>query len=130
MSILAWIVLGLIAGFIASKLVNRSGGSLVLDLLLGVVAFLFGFIYYLTTAIGALDGAIDRAAVWAYAVAGLAFAIVFLASGAISIPRRWAVHLAPWIGLDRLGAAFAAMTVAAALVFVVSFLRRARTVGA
>ena len=29
MSILAWIVLGLIAGFIASKLVNRSGGSLV-----------------------------------------------------------------------------------------------------
>jgi N-acetylglucosamine-6-phosphate deacetylase len=32
--------------------------------------------------------------------------------------------------LDRLGAAFAALTVAAALVFVVSFLRRARTVGA
>ena len=37
MSILAWIVLGLIAGFIASKLVNRTGGSLILDLLLGVV---------------------------------------------------------------------------------------------
>ena len=46
MSILAWIVLGLIAGFIASKVVNRSGGSLVLDLLLGVVgAFVGGFLF-------------------------------------------------------------------------------------
>jgi uncharacterized membrane protein YeaQ/YmgE (transglycosylase-associated protein family) len=46
MSILAWIVLGLIAGFIASKLVNKTGGSLVLDLLLGVVgAFIGGFLF-------------------------------------------------------------------------------------
>jgi uncharacterized membrane protein YeaQ/YmgE (transglycosylase-associated protein family) len=46
MSILAWIVLGLIAGFIASKVVSRSGGSLVLDLLLGVVgAFVGGFLF-------------------------------------------------------------------------------------
>ncbi len=42
MSILAWIVLGLVAGFIASKLVNRSGGSLVLDLVLGIVGALVG----------------------------------------------------------------------------------------
>ena len=46
MSILAWIVLGVIAGFIASKLVNRSGGSLVLDLVLGVVgAVVGGFLF-------------------------------------------------------------------------------------
>ena len=46
MSILAWIVLGLIAGFIASKVVNRSGGSLILDLVLGVVgAFVGGFLF-------------------------------------------------------------------------------------
>ena len=46
MSILAWIVLGLIAGFIASKIVNRSGGRLVTDLLLGVVgAFVGGFLF-------------------------------------------------------------------------------------
>jgi uncharacterized membrane protein YeaQ/YmgE (transglycosylase-associated protein family) len=42
MSILAWIVLGLIAGFIASKLVNRTGGSLVLDLVLGIVGAVVG----------------------------------------------------------------------------------------
>ena len=46
MSILAWIVLGLIAGFVASKLVNRTGGNLVIDLLLGVVgAFVGGFLF-------------------------------------------------------------------------------------
>jgi uncharacterized membrane protein YeaQ/YmgE (transglycosylase-associated protein family) len=46
MSILAWIVLGLIAGFIASKIVNRSGGSLVLDLVLGIIgAVVGGFLF-------------------------------------------------------------------------------------
>ncbi|CAN5269563.1 GlsB/YeaQ/YmgE family stress response membrane protein [soil metagenome] len=42
MSILAWIVLGLIAGFIASQLVNKNGGSLLLDIVLGVVGALVG----------------------------------------------------------------------------------------
>ena len=46
MSILAWLVLGLIAGFIASKVVNRSGGNLIFDLLLGVIgAFVGGFLF-------------------------------------------------------------------------------------
>jgi uncharacterized membrane protein YeaQ/YmgE (transglycosylase-associated protein family) len=46
MSFLAWIVLGLVAGFIASMLVNRRGGSLILDLILGVVgAFVGGFLF-------------------------------------------------------------------------------------
>ena len=46
MSILAWIVLGLIAGFIASKLVNRTGSGIVMDLLLGVVGgFVGGFLF-------------------------------------------------------------------------------------
>ena len=42
MSFLAWIVLGLIAGFIASKLVNHRGEGIVLDILLGVVGAFFG----------------------------------------------------------------------------------------
>ena len=32
MSFLAWIVLGLLAGFIGSKIVNKSGEGLLLDL--------------------------------------------------------------------------------------------------
>ena len=41
-SILAWIVLGLIAGFIASKLVNKSGEGLLIDIILGVVGGVVG----------------------------------------------------------------------------------------
>ena len=46
MSFLAWIVLGLIAGFIASKLVNHRGEGIILDILLGVVgAFAGGWLF-------------------------------------------------------------------------------------
>ena len=42
MSILGWIVLGLIAGFIASKIVNKEGSGIILDILLGVVGAVVG----------------------------------------------------------------------------------------
>ena len=42
MSILAWIVLGLLAGFIGSKIVNKSGEGLILDILLGIVGAVVG----------------------------------------------------------------------------------------
>ena len=42
MSILAWIILGLLAGFIGSKIVNKSGEGLFLDILLGVVGAVVG----------------------------------------------------------------------------------------
>ena len=42
MSIFAWIILGLVAGFIGSKIVNRRGEGLVLDILLGVVGAVLG----------------------------------------------------------------------------------------
>jgi len=42
MSILAWIVLGLIAGFIGSKLVNKSGEGVFLDIVLGIVGAVVG----------------------------------------------------------------------------------------
>ena len=42
MSFLAWIVLGLIAGFIGSKIVNKTGEGLILDIILGVVGAVVG----------------------------------------------------------------------------------------
>lgn len=42
MSYLAWIVLGLIAGFIGSKIVNRRGEGLLLDIILGIVGAVVG----------------------------------------------------------------------------------------
>ncbi len=53
MSFLAWIVLGLVAGFIGSKLVNRRGEGIILDVLLGVVgAFVGGWLFHLFGAAG------------------------------------------------------------------------------
>jgi uncharacterized membrane protein YeaQ/YmgE (transglycosylase-associated protein family) len=42
MSIIAWIVLGLIAGFIASKIVNHQGEGVILDIVLGIVGAVVG----------------------------------------------------------------------------------------
>ena len=42
MSFLAWIVLGLIAGFIGSKIVNKSGEGIFLDIILGIVGAVVG----------------------------------------------------------------------------------------
>jgi uncharacterized membrane protein YeaQ/YmgE (transglycosylase-associated protein family) len=42
MSFIAWIVLGLLAGFIGSKLVNKRGEGIVLDVLLGIVGAIVG----------------------------------------------------------------------------------------
>jgi len=42
MSIIGWIVLGLIAGFIASKIVNRQGEGFFLDIILGIVGGIVG----------------------------------------------------------------------------------------
>jgi uncharacterized membrane protein YeaQ/YmgE (transglycosylase-associated protein family) len=42
MSIIAWIVLGLIAGFIASKIFVGSGQGVLMDIVIGIVGAVFG----------------------------------------------------------------------------------------
>ena len=42
MNIIAWLILGLIAGFIGSKIVNRSGEGFLLDIVLGIVGAIVG----------------------------------------------------------------------------------------
>ncbi len=51
MSIIAWLILGLIAGFIGSKIVNKTGQGVLLDIVLGVVGAVVGG--YLFTLFGA-----------------------------------------------------------------------------
>ena len=46
MGVISWIILGLVAGFIASKILNRTGSGLILDLVLGMAgAAVGGFIF-------------------------------------------------------------------------------------
>ncbi len=45
-SIISWIILGLVAGFIGSKIVNKTGEGVVLDIVLGVIgAVVGGFLF-------------------------------------------------------------------------------------
>ena len=53
MGFISWIILGLIAGFIGSKIVNKTGEGLILDIILGVVgAVLGGYLFNLFGAQG------------------------------------------------------------------------------
>jgi uncharacterized membrane protein YeaQ/YmgE (transglycosylase-associated protein family) len=48
MSFLSWLVVGLLAGWIGSMIVNRRGEGFIMDLVLGVIgAFVGGFLFHL-----------------------------------------------------------------------------------
>jgi uncharacterized membrane protein YeaQ/YmgE (transglycosylase-associated protein family) len=53
MSIIGWLILGLIAGFVASKIVNAQGQGIVLDIALGIIgALVGGFIFDVAGGVG------------------------------------------------------------------------------
>ncbi len=56
MSLLAWIILGLIAGFLASKIVNNTGQGAILDIVLGVVGAVIGGWLFTTFGMAGLTG--------------------------------------------------------------------------
>jgi uncharacterized membrane protein YeaQ/YmgE (transglycosylase-associated protein family) len=74
MTIVGWILLGLISGFIASKIVNKSGEGFILDVVLGIVgAVMGGFVF---NAVGATG--VTGFNIWSMVVAVVG-AIVLLA---------------------------------------------------
>jgi uncharacterized membrane protein YeaQ/YmgE (transglycosylase-associated protein family) len=56
MSLLAWVFFGLIAGFVASKIVNRTSGGVVLDIILGVVGAVIGGSLFTTFGMDGVTG--------------------------------------------------------------------------
>ncbi len=56
MSIVAWILLGLISGFIASKIVNKTGEGVVLDIVLGIVGAIAGGLLFGLFGAGGVTG--------------------------------------------------------------------------
>jgi uncharacterized membrane protein YeaQ/YmgE (transglycosylase-associated protein family) len=87
MSIVAWIVLGLIAGFIASKIVNKTGEGAILDIVLGVVgALVGGFVFNAVGAVG-----VDGFNVWSMFVAVIGAILVLVLKHAVM--GRGRVHV-------------------------------------
>ena len=56
MSIIAWIILGLIAGFLGSKIVNKSGEGVLLDIVLGIVGAVVGGYLFQTFGMAGVSG--------------------------------------------------------------------------
>jgi uncharacterized membrane protein YeaQ/YmgE (transglycosylase-associated protein family) len=80
MSIIAWVVLGLISGFIASKIINKTGEGMVLDIALGVVgAVVGGFLFRMVGATG-----VDGFDIWSMFVAVIGAVVVLVVKHAIT----------------------------------------------
>jgi uncharacterized membrane protein YeaQ/YmgE (transglycosylase-associated protein family) len=84
MSILGWLVLGLIAGFIASKIVNREGEGFLMDIVLGIVGAVVGG--YLFTAFGGMP--VTGFNIYSMVVAVVGAIVVLLIFHAITGRRR------------------------------------------
>jgi cytochrome c oxidase subunit 1 len=93
-------------------------------LLLGLVPMLLGTMLYACTREQWTETGLDRGAFWAYGIAGAVFCFVFLAGGWQGVPRRFAVHDAPWIGFAQLGTVVAAVVLVTALILGVRLLSR------
>ena len=79
MSVIGWIILGLIAGFIGSKIVNKTGEGFILDIVLGVVgAIVGGFIF---SAVGSTG--VTGLNLWSMFVAVVGAVIVLLVYHAV-----------------------------------------------
>ena len=80
MSIISWIILGLIAGFIGSRIVNKQGQGMLLDMALGIVGAIVGgilFSFFGATGITGLN-------IWSMIVAIVGSVVVLLVYHAIS----------------------------------------------
>jgi uncharacterized membrane protein YeaQ/YmgE (transglycosylase-associated protein family) len=86
MSIIAWIFLGLISGFIASKLVNHAGQGVALDIVLGIVGAVVGGLLFGTLGTGGVSGF----NLWSILVAVTGSVVVLAAYHAIA--RRPLTH--------------------------------------
>ena len=80
MGIFSWIVLGAIAGWIGSRLVNKQGEGLLLDIVLGIVGALVGG--WIFAAVGSTG--VTGFNLWSVLVAVLGSVLVLLVYHAIS----------------------------------------------
>jgi len=79
MGIISWIILGLIAGFIGSKIVNKTGSGMLMDIVLGVVgAVVGGYLVSLTGTVG-----VTGLNLWSLLVAVIGAIVVLLVYRAV-----------------------------------------------
>ena len=84
MGIISWIILGLIAGFIGSKIVDKQGQGLWLNIALGIIgALVGGFLFDLVGARG-----VTGLNIWSMVVAIVGSVVVLLIYNGLTGRRR------------------------------------------
>ena len=82
--IIAWIVVGLIGGFLASKVVNKTGEGMFRDILLGIVGGIVGGVIF-----RALGGhGVTGFNIWSILVAFIGGVVLLVLYHAVAGPRR------------------------------------------
>jgi uncharacterized membrane protein YeaQ/YmgE (transglycosylase-associated protein family) len=76
MSFIAWIVLGLVAGFIASKIVNKSGEGMILDIILGIVGAVIGGYLFQTFGMAGVTG-VNLYSILVAVVGAIVFLVIY-----------------------------------------------------
>jgi uncharacterized membrane protein YeaQ/YmgE (transglycosylase-associated protein family) len=76
MSFIAWIVLGLLAGFIASKIVNKSGEGMILDIILGIVGAVIGGYLFQTFGMAGVTG-VNLYSILVAVVGAIVFLVIY-----------------------------------------------------
>ena len=83
MGIISWIILCVIAGFIGSKIVNKTGQGLIMDIVLGIVGAIVGGLIF--SAFGATG--VTGLNIWSLIVAVIGAVVVLWAYHQISGKR-------------------------------------------
>ncbi len=78
---IAWIILGLISGFVASKLVNHSGSGILIDLVIGIVGAIIGGFIGAKLGLGGIEGFWSP---WSWLLSILGAVVVLLIYNAVS----------------------------------------------
>jgi uncharacterized membrane protein YeaQ/YmgE (transglycosylase-associated protein family) len=80
MGIISWLILGLIAGFIGSKIVNKSGEGLWLDIALGIIGAIVGGVLFSAVGMQGITGL----NIWSMIVAIIGAVVVLLGYHALA----------------------------------------------
>ncbi|MDF2855005.1 MAG: cytochrome oxidase subunit [Neobacillus sp.] len=97
---------------------------------MGVVAMIFGFMYYFNNTEGTQkQNGFDKYAIFTYFTFFTGLAGSFLYAGKISAPRRWAEHLPAWTGSDQVGAICAIFIIISAIIFTTRFIIGLKYIG-
>jgi cytochrome c oxidase subunit 1 len=94
-------------------------------LLLGLLPMVLAFMFHISRHEDEQNaGTLVNSSFWVFMVSAILFVLMFLYSGFLSIPRRWAEHVEAWVPHDQLATVFGLVVLLSMLLFILNLLGR------